>query len=131
MSLLLADDIYQENLYQVPAPVTIALTRAWKDIPAAEKELLTKITDALKQRISPKLGLHTFRVVHVLSFDLSTWPKKPGKLIYFGPTVKGFTPYEVVSTGNTSIVFADSLADLIVNEGNRTRLWQALKQLFS
>jgi hypothetical protein len=65
------------------------------------------------------------------SFDLSTWPEKPEKLIYFGPAVKGFASYEVISAGSTRIVFADNLADLITRETDRTRLWQALKQLFS
>ena len=128
---LFIDDIYPETLYQISPPVTIALTRAWRDIPPAEKELLTKITEALKQRINPNLGLHSFRIVHVPAFDLSTWQEKPEKLIYFGPPVKGFTCYEVVSAGNTRIVFADNLADLIPHEANRTKLWQALKQLFS
>lgn len=128
---LLTDDIYTETLYKIPVPVTIALTSSWSDIPHAEKELLTKITEALRQRINPKLGLHSFRIVHIPSFDLSAWQGKPEKLIYFGPAVKGFTLYEVVSAGNTRIVFSDSLADLISNEANRTKLWQALKQLFS
>jgi len=128
---LLVDDIYPETLYRIPVPVTIALTSAWSNIPQAEKELLTKITEALRQRINPKLGLHSFRIVHIPSLDLSTWQDKPEKLIYFGPAVKGFTLYEVISAGNTKIVFSDSLTDLITNEANRTRLWQALKQLFS
>ena len=128
---LLMDDIYTEELYQIPTPVTVVLTKAWSDISSAEKELLTKITEALRQRISPKLGLQSFRVVHVPAFDLSTWQEKPEKLIYLGPAIKGFSLYEVIQAGNTKIVFADSLADLIPNEANRTKLWQALKQLFS
>ena len=128
---LLMEEIYTEELYQIPTPATVVLTMAWKDVSVAERELLTKITEALRQRINPKLGLHAFKVVHVPAFDLSAWQEKPEKLIYFGPAVKGFTLYEVIQAGNTRIVFADSLADLIPNEANRTKLWQALKQLFS
>ncbi|HZX73514.1 MAG TPA: hypothetical protein VFE57_03775 [Cyclobacteriaceae bacterium] len=128
---LLMEDTYAEEIYQIPTSVTVVFTKAWKDISTAEKELLTKITEALRQRINPKLGLHAFRIVHVPGFDLSTWSEKPGKLIYFGPAIKGFSLYEVIQAGNTQIVFADALSDLIPNEGNRTKLWQALKQLFA
>ena len=128
---LLKEDTYTEELYQIPVPVTVVITQSWVSISPPEKELLTKITEAVRQRINPKLGLHAFRVVHVPTFDLSSWHEKPEKLIYFGSAVKGFSLYEVVEAGHTQIVFADGLADLITNEGNRTKLWQALKQLFA
>ena len=128
---VLMDDIFTEEVYQIGTPVTVVITTAWNDIPAAEKELLTKITEALRQRINPRLGLHAFRVVHMPVFDISQWQEKPERLIYFGPAVKGFTTYEVIEVGTTKIVFADALSDLIPHESNRTRLWQALKQLFA
>ena len=127
----LLEDLFTEELYQIRNPVTIGVSRPWKEITTAEKELLTKITEALRQRINPALGLNAFRIVHMPTFDLSTWHEKPEKLIYFGPSIKGFSLYELVTVGHTNIVFADSLVDLIPHEANRTKLWQALKQLFA
>jgi hypothetical protein len=124
------DNVYTEDLYTIPAKTTIVITQHWTDLTEEEKEQLSKITEALRQRIHPKLSLAAFAVVSVVALDLSTWTEKPETLIYFGPAIKGLSMYEVIQAGDTRMVLSESLADLIPNEASRTRLWQALRQLF-
>jgi hypothetical protein len=125
------ENIYTEDLYWLPAKTTIVITQPWADLKEEEKEQLSKITEALRQRIHPKLSLAAFAIVSVASLDLSSWVEKPDTLIYFGPAIKGLSIYEVIQAGGTKMVLSESLADLIPNEASRTKLWQALKQLFT
>ena len=125
------ESVYTEELYRIPAKTTIVITQPWTDLKKEEKEQLSKITEALRQRIHPKLSLVAFAIVSVSSLDLSTWIEKPDRLIYFGPAIKGLSTYEVIQADGTKMVLSQSLADLIPNEASRTKLWQALRQLFS
>ena len=125
------ESVYEEELYRIPARTTLVITKPWADLKEEEKEQLSKITEALRQRIHPKLSLVALAIRSVSSLDLSTWTEKPDRLIYFGPSIKGLSTYEVIQAGGTKMVLSESLADLIPNEGSRTKLWQALKQLFS
>jgi hypothetical protein len=125
------ESVYTEELYRIPAKTTIVITQPWTDLKEEEKERLTKITEELRQRIHPKLRLDAFAIVSVASLDLSAWIEKPDRLIYFGPSIKGLSPYEVIQAGGTKMVLSESLGDLIPNEASRAKLWLALKQLFS
>jgi hypothetical protein len=125
------EDSYSEELYRVPVRTALVLTQVWEDLKAEEKEQLTKITEALRQKVNPKLSLEAFRVVYVPSLNLSTWIEKPEKLIYFGPAIKGLNSYEVIEAEGTKMVLSESLSDLISSVPSRTKLWQALRQLFS
>lgn len=122
---------YTEELYRIPTPVTIAITQSWDKLSDAERSQLERITEALHKRIHPSLRLEAFRIIHVTQLDLSEWTERPPRLIYFGPLPKGLNYYELIEAGPTRMVLSESLADLIPNEGARTRLWQALRQLFS
>src|SRR5258706_14068325 len=125
------ESVYTEDLYQIQAKTTIVITQPWTDLREDEKEQLSKITEALRQRIHPKLSLAAFAIVSVISLDLSTWKEKPEKLIYFGPAIKGLSIYEVIQADSTKMGLSESLADLLLNEASRARLWQALRQLFT
>jgi hypothetical protein len=125
------ESLYAEELYRIPPKTTIVITQPWSDLKEEEKEQLAKITEALRQRIHPRLSLVALAIVSVSSLDLSTWVEKPDRLIYFGPAIKGLTNYELIQADGTQMVLSESLADLIPNEASRTKLWQALRQLFS
>jgi hypothetical protein len=128
---LIFESIYTEDLYQLPSKTQIIITKPWSELSEAETEQLTKITEALRQRINPKLKLDAFQVVYTPILDLSTWIEKPQRLIYFGPAIKGLNYFELIETGLTKMVLSESLSDLITNEASRQKLWIALKQLFS
>jgi hypothetical protein len=124
------ETVYTEELYRIPVRTTIVITHPWEALKDEEKEQLTKITEALRKHVHPKLNLTAFTVVSVASLDLSTWNERPGRLIYFGPPIKGLAYYEVIRAGDTAMVLSESLADLIPNEASRAKLWVALKQFF-
>ena len=128
---LIFESVYTEDLYLLPDKNCIVITKPWLELSEPETEQLSKITEVLRQRISPKLGLDSFQIVYTSSLDLSTWHKKPKRLIYFGSSVKGLSNFEMIEAGATKMVLSESLADLITNESSRQRLWIALKQLFS
>ena len=127
---LIFESIYTEDLYQLPSKTQIIITKPWSELSEAEIEQLTKITEALRQRINPKLKLDAFQVVYTPILDLSTWIEKPERLIYFGNAIKGLNYFELIETGLTKMVLSESLSDLITNEASRQKLWIALKQLF-
>lgn len=128
---LVFESLYTEDLYLLPPKTRIVITKPWDELTGPEKEQLTKITDALRQRISPKLSLDAFQISYTPALDLSTWHEKPKKLIYFGPPIRGLNYFELLETGSSKMVLSESLSELIANEGSRQKLWVALKQLFS
>ncbi len=127
---LIFESIYAEDLYQLAPKTQVIITKPWVELSEEEKEQLTKITEALRQRISPKLSLDAFKVVCTPTLDLSTWLEKPKRLIYFGPAIKGLNYFELIETGATKMVLSESLSELIANGASRQKLWAALKQLF-
>lgn len=128
---LVFESLYTEDLYLLPPKTRIVITKPWDELTGPEKEQLTKITDALRQRINPKLSLDAFQISYTPALDLSTCNEKPEKLIYFGPTIRGLNYFELIETGSSKMVLSESLSELIANEGSRQKLWVALKQLFS
>lgn len=123
--------LYTEEVYNIPSKPTIVITQPWGDLKKEEKDRLTKITEALRERINPKLGLGAFRIVYVPSLDLSKWSEIPERLIYFGPPIKGLSDFEVIEAGGKKMVLSKSLSHLIPDEAARAKLWVALKQLFA
>lgn len=128
---LVFENLYTEDLYLLPPKTRIVITKPWDELTGPEKEQLTKITDALRQRINPKLSLDAFQISYTPALDLSTWHEKPEKLIYFGPPIRGLNYFELIETGSSKMVLSESLSELIANEGSRQKLWVGLKQLFS
>jgi hypothetical protein len=128
---LIFESLYTEDLYQLPSKTQIIITKPWSELSEAETEQLSKITEALRQRINPKLSLDAFQVVYSPALDLSTRLEKPQRLIYFGQPIKGLNYFELIETGLTKMVLSESLSELIASEASRQKLWAALKQLFS
>jgi hypothetical protein len=128
----LTDQIFTEELYSIkPVHTTVIITIAWHELKHEEKEQLQKISDALKQRINPRLSIDAFRLIHQPKLDLSQLPNQPKELIYFGPPIKGLNFYELIEANQVKMVLSESLSDLIANEQSRQKLWKALQQLFT
>ena len=125
------ETLYTEELYSISPRTTIVITLPWNDLKKEEKDQLTKISEALRQRINPRLGLEAFRIVYTPTLDLSQWSEKPKRLIYFGPPIKGLNFYEVIEAGFSKMVLSESLSQLVPDEASRSKLWIALKQLFA
>lgn len=117
--------IYQEEVYTVPAPVTVVLDKPWSAVEADQSQLLGKILQAV--RLSPE----AVRIIQQASFDLSVFEEKPKRMIAFMKPPKGLALYEVIVTGETSVVFSEDLEILIRDDAAKRKLWNTLKTLFS
>lgn len=109
----------------------VILTKEWHTLKPEEKEQLQKISDALKQRLNERLSIDAFQVIHQPVLDINQLVHKPEKIIYFGQPVKGLNYYELIEANQLRMVLSESLADLLVNESSRQKLWKALQQLFT
>ncbi len=128
----LPNQIFTEELYSIKAVrAVVIITKAWHELGYGEKEQLQKISDALKQRISPQLSMDAFQIVHQQHLDVSTLMNQPKDVIYFGPPIKGLTYYELIEANQVKMVLSESLEDLISNDQSRQKLWKALQQLFT
>jgi DNA polymerase III psi subunit len=116
--------LYSEEVYSFSSPVTIVIEVPWADINDSQRQLLSKILLAVKQ------SLESVRVLSLQKFDLSSYQEKPSKIIAFITPPKGFGLYEVVKTGDTSVIFSDSLETLITDDSAKRKLWAALKEMF-
>jgi hypothetical protein len=125
------DQLFSEELYSIrPARTVVILTTAWPELTHEEKEQLQKISDALRQRISPRLSIDAFHVIHQPQLDLNLLTAQPREVIYFGPPIKGLNYYELIEANQVKMVLSESLRDLLANDQSRQKLWKALQQLF-
>jgi DNA polymerase III psi subunit len=122
---ILFESIYPEQLYFPSVPPTVIINQPWEEISSEERQLLSKILGALR------LSLDSVSIKYQTTLNLSIWPQKPKQVIYFGETVNGIQPYEVIEADGVSIVTSEILSDLLKNDASRKKLWQALKQQFS
>ena len=128
----LVDQTFSEELYRIkPLRTTVIITKPWGELTYAEKEQLQKISDALRQRINPKLSIDAFHVVHQSQFDIGSLPTPPKEVIYFGPPIKGLSLYELIEANGIKMVLSEPLKDLISNDQGKQKLWKALQQLFA
>ncbi|MEQ8302659.1 MAG: hypothetical protein RIB47_04650 [Cyclobacteriaceae bacterium] len=116
---------YTEDLYKIPGKNAIAISCRWSAVSIEERELLSKIMGAVR------LDLAAVQVIFVEDLQLSEWVEKPKRLIAFGLAISGVAKYEVITTPETQLVLADSLSDLMNDDGLKKKLWQCLKQLFT
>jgi hypothetical protein len=126
------DQLFTEELYNIkPARTAVILTKAWHEHTHEEKEQLQKISDALRQRISPRLSIDAFQVIHQPQLDINLLAMQPQEVIYFGAPIKGLNYYELIETKQVKMVLSESLRDLLANDQSRQKLWKALQQLFT
>ena len=127
-----ADQTFTEELYNIkPVSTVVIMTTPWHELKLEETEQLQKISDALRQRINPRLSIEAFHVIHQPQLDLNLLPRKPTEAIYFGPPIKGLNYHELIEANGVKMVLSESVSDLIKNDLSRQKLWKALQQLFA
>jgi hypothetical protein len=131
MKDVVLESLYTEDLYQLTVPPAIILDKPWNLLKPEEKEQLSKITEALRQRINPALKLDAFQVIHQPELNLNSLHPHPGKVIYFGAPIKGLNYFELIEVNAAKVVLSESLETLLKNEVSRQMLWKALQQLFA
>ena len=116
--------IFGVEVYQIASPVAVVIAVPWNDIKEDQRQLLSKILQAVR------LSIDSVRILHLTQFDLSSFEEKPSRILAFVAPPKGLASYEVVHTGETSVIFSDTLESLISDDGAKRKLWGALKGLF-
>jgi hypothetical protein len=118
------ENLYQEELYQIPSRVLVVLSKNWEDLSTDEIGVLTKILAAVKLR------LDAVQIVTRQEFtmgDFSTFA--PVKILAFGAPLKPQANlYEAISFGGTALVVADALH--VLDDAKKKALWLALRQMF-
>jgi hypothetical protein len=115
---------FGEELYNVPAPLTVVIDCSWTELKAEHIELLSKILVAVGK------SLDGVRVIHQSPFDMSSWTERAGRVIGFCAPPKGLTTYETIPTADGAVVFSDRLSDLYTDDAAKRKLWATLKTLF-
>ena len=118
------ENIFLEEIYQVPPKTAIIISNAWSEVKDDQRLLLSNILLAVK------LSLDSVRIIHQPQFDLMTLGEKPTRMIAFLAPPKGLALYEVIHTRETSVVFSEPLENLNSDEGAKRNLWSSLRALF-
>jgi hypothetical protein len=121
----IAENLYQEDLYQIPPGVLIILSKDWSELREEDKALLTKILGSVR------LNLAVVRIITRESFtaeDLA--PLNAARVIAFGATCKTVSgTYQNLLMDGTPFIAADALE--VLDDVRKKNLWLALKQMFA
>jgi DNA polymerase III psi subunit len=116
--------LFQEELYQIPAPVIVVLSQSWTSYPESEKTLLSKILGSVK------IDLASVRVITRKSFSIADLPPdQPTRVLVFGSETTDIPPYHPMQAQGFTVVKADDLMQL--DDARKKSLWGALKQMFN
>ena len=118
------ENLYAEELYNLPPKVLIVIPKPWSQIQEDEKTLLGKILSAVK------LSLSSVQIINRAEFVAADFGAfRPNCIVAFGAILKNSTKmYEKISAKRTAIVVADALRQL--DDNRKRNLWLTLKELF-
>ena len=115
---------YSEDVYSVQSPLTVVMGVPWEQVGADHRLLLSKILNSVR------LSLAGVRIIQQTNLDVSAWGEKPRQIIAFLAPPKGLPCYEVIQTGEASVIFSDPLEILNSDDAAKRQLWNALKSHF-
>lgn len=115
------EELYQEELYSIPAGVQFILSKPFESLQPEEETLLSKLADAIK------LGMDNIRISNGIdSLHQSS------KAIIFGADILPEIPlYEIARYEGIQVIKADAPDVLDKNDANKKVLWKALRTMFS
>jgi len=118
------ENLYSEELYNLPPKVLIVVSKPWSEIQEDEKILLGKILSAVK------LSLPSVQIINRAEFGFDDFNAYgPVCIIAFGATLINSTKmYERIMVDRTAIVVADALRQL--DDLRKRNLWLTLKEVF-
>jgi hypothetical protein len=118
------ENLYSEELYQVPAKVMVVIPKPWKEITEEERTVLSKMLVAVKLSMA---AVHVVTRSHFSLEDFKAFPFQ--KVLAFGSTFSGSSKlHEHLSENGASVILADALGQL--DDAKKKSLWQALRQMF-
>lgn len=125
MNSTIAENLFQEELYQIPGKIIVVIPKAWNEVSDEEKTQLSKIMNALK------ISVNAVHILCLQSVSLNTLlPLSPSKVISFGvPVNPQIKSYENTVLEGVNIIQADALDGL--DDTQKRNLWIALKGMFN
>lgn len=125
MTAALLENLYQEEIYQVPIQAVFVLDKPWNELAEADQLTLTKMIGALK--LSPA-GVQMLCLPHLKAEDLNAWA--PAKVVVLGTVFQSSSKqYEPINFDRNTFVVGDSVSKL--DDARKKSLWQALKKMFN
>ena len=115
--------IYTEEVYLIRG-TTLIFSEPWENIAGSDRALLEKILQAVK------LTIQDVAIVHQPTLDLGALTPRPRRTIYFGKSVSGLTPFEVIEVDGSSLIISSELSQLQNDPAAKGKLWSALRNLF-
>ncbi len=123
MNASLRPFIYQEELYDGPAKVTVVLSEPWTKVTEAQRTLLSKILQSIG------LSIDGVVVQCQPTLDVSQLGTGTSTILAFTTPAPGIPTYEAVRTKDTLLVVADRLEVLSGDDQAKRKLWAVLKTL--
>lgn len=119
------ESLFQEELYILPSPLLIVLSKPWVELTTEELNTLTRMLNAVK------LSLASVQIVIRKDFTLEEFSAYlPERILAFGSSLKGSSAlYENLSIGGISVIISESLSQL--DDAKKKSLWMALKKMFN
>jgi DNA polymerase III psi subunit len=96
----------------------------WAEVKDEEKILLSKILSAVKQ------SLDSVVIIQQPKLDLSVFSEKPQRVLCFSPA-EGLPKFEALPAHGASVIISLQLAELLLNDEAKKKLWAGLRVMFS
>ncbi len=119
------ESLFHEELYILPSPLLIVLSKPWVELTAEELNTLTRMLNAIK------LSLASVQIIIRKEFTPEEFSAySPERILAFGSSLKGSSAlYENLSIGGISVIISESLSRL--DDAKKKSLWMALKKMFN
>jgi hypothetical protein len=115
--------LFQEELYQFTAPMTVVVPRPWETYTQEEELLLAKILTSVK------IDIGAVQMIEQAVLDLQALPiYSPTRVLIFGSASEDLPLYQVVPAQGFTVIRADDLA--MLDDIKKKNLWAALRQMF-
>lgn len=122
---IIAQNLYQEDLYNIRGKVVVVLPDAWEKVNEADRNVLIRMINAVRINFA---AVTVIQRTSLSATDLQVFA--PEKVLVFGVPVSPLpTLYTLSSLGETPLIAADKLENL--DDAKKKILWGALKQMFA
>ncbi len=118
------DSLFQEELYILPSPLLIVLSKPWVELSTEELNTLSRMLNAVKLTLA---SVHVIAQKDFTLEELSVY--SPNRVLAFGAGLKSSSKlYENLSIHGVSVIISESLDQL--DDAKKKNLWVALKKMF-
>jgi hypothetical protein len=122
---VLAQHLYQEDLYNIPGRVLVVLPNSWESISEADRNVLIRMVNAVRLNFA---AISVIERTSLSTQDIQTLA--PEKILSFGVPLSPMPAlYTLSSMNDIPLIAADRLEHL--DDAKKKILWGVLKQMFA